>query len=109
MAGDTPCPPAPDGAVPAQCPRTPADGFLVRYGSPSQGEITFGWAPKADDASLDTLTVDGDEVDLHPDDQARWDSPWATSAWDSQRYRAEAGGASIELDFTTATRTATAG
>lgn len=88
-----------DCAADAPCPAStdPAAGARVRYASPSQGEITFGWAPKTDDPLL-PLTVDGTEVDLHPDD-VRWDAPYATADWDEQTYQADLDGASLLLDF----------
>ena len=96
--------PAPSQPCPAggRCPPDPAAGAQVRYRSPSQGEISFGWAPKSDDP-LTPLTVAGKAVDLHPD-EIRWDSPWAKAGWDSKRYHAEAGGATLDLDFDKTTR-----
>ena len=79
------------------------DGATVTYDSPSQGPITYGWQPKAGTDALPPLTVKGKPVDLHPTEKA-WDSPWATADWDSQRYHAEAGGATLDLDFTKVTR-----
>ena len=92
----------PANAVCASPPPDPAAGATVRYDSPSQGEITFGWTPKAATA-LPPLTVDGKVVDLHPTDK-RWDSPWATADWDTERYHAAADGATLDLDFTKRTR-----
>jgi hypothetical protein len=92
-----PAPSCPDGG---ECPFDA--GALVTYDSPSQGRITFGWDPKGADPLL-PLTVEGTEVDLHPD-TFRWDAPYATSDWDSGTYRAELDGASLEVDFTRNTR-----
>lgn len=65
------------------------DGFDVRYGSPTGGTVTVGWdAP---------LRVDGVEIPLTGG--ARWEAPWATAAWGSLIYRAEAGGEVLVLDF----------
>ncbi len=72
-------------------------GFDVRYRSPAEGELAFGWTGP--------LTVDGEEVDLHPD--ARWDSPWTNAAWGSGRYAVELEGATLELDFRSGRRRAT--
>lgn len=102
MAGADPCP------DPGACDHAPGDGFQVRYASPTQGVVTFGWAPQAQDEALGQLRVDDEVVELHPGPM-RWDSPWATAGWDTQRYRAEADGATLDLDFRAATRQATAG
>ncbi|MDQ3148052.1 MAG: hypothetical protein M3R01_14185, partial [Actinomycetota bacterium] len=64
-------------------------GFDVRWQSPSEGLLQFAWTGP--------LTVDGEEVDLHP--EARWDSPWTAAAWESGRYRVEVDGATLDLDF----------
>ena len=85
--------------------KTPDAGATVTYDSPSQGRITFGWTPH-DQVALPPLTVRGKTVDLHPKD-ARWDSPYATSAWDSGKYHASLDGATLDLDFKTTTRQTT--
>ena len=72
-------------------------GFDVRYRSPAEGELVFGWTGP--------LTVDGAPVDLHP--EARWDSPWTTAAWGRGRYAVEVESAVLELDFDAGRRRAT--
>lgn len=84
----------------------PSSGALVRYQSPSQGEIDFGWLPKADTTPLPPLVVDGEQITLHPQD-LRWESPYAASFFDSGIYHAEMGGSTLDLDFTTASRRST--
>ncbi|MCU1497925.1 MAG: hypothetical protein JWM47_1878 [Acidimicrobiales bacterium] len=78
--------------------RAPGQGATVRYRSPSQGEITFGWTPGDADEPLPPLTVDGDEQDLHPQG-VRWDAPYATAGFDLGVYHAELDGATLDLDF----------
>lgn len=81
------------------CPDdSPSAGATVRYQSPSQGEITFGWTPKDTATPLPPLTVDGEEQDLHPDG-LRWDAPYATADFDTGVYQAELDGATLDLDF----------
>jgi len=50
-------------------------GFSVRFESPSQGLLTFGWS--------EPFTVRGAEVPLH--EELRYDSPWARQAFNSRR------------------------
>jgi hypothetical protein len=73
---------------------TPSGGFDVTFTSPTEGEMVFSWTGP--------LTVDGQEVDLHPGD--RYDTPWAQAAFDSQQYEITEGDRSLTLDFETATR-----
>jgi len=74
-------------------------GFDVVYQSPAEGEMAFGWeAP---------LTVDGDEVDLHPD--RRIDNPWASVDARATRYEISEGDASLLLDFEEGSRRAERG
>jgi hypothetical protein len=89
------------------CP-TPATGTAagatVRYRSPSQGEVSFGWHPGA--AEQVPLTVAGKTIDLHAD-TARWDAPYAKAASGRQRYHASLDGATLDLDFAADTRRTT--
>jgi hypothetical protein len=72
----------------------PADGFDVRYQSPTQGEVRFGWTRP--------LTVAGQERALggYP----RHDGPWGTVELDSTRYELTYEGWGVALDFATARR-----
>ena len=49
----------------------PMAGWTMRYVSPSQGEITYGYTPSNVDEPLPPFTVDGEAVDLHPEG-LRW-------------------------------------
>ena len=70
-------------------------GTDVVYGSPSQGEITFGWdAP---------LVVDGDRQNLGP--HLRYDNRFSRVRWGASRAIVERAGASLVLDFDAITRT----
>lgn len=82
----------------------PMAGATVSYLSPSQGQVSFGWLPKDEAEPLPPLVVDGEEIDLHPED-VRWDAPYATASFDGDLvYRAELGGAMMEIDFGAGTR-----
>ncbi len=80
----------------------PPTGAQVRFASPSQGELSFGWAPNSEDPLL-PLTKDGAEQELHPEG-IRWDAPYASADWDDQIYEAELDGASLFLDFNVGVR-----
>jgi len=70
-------------------------GFDVTYVSPIAGAMAFG---------TDTpLTVDGEEVDLHP--PARMDNPFVTVPFEGKSYAITAGDRSLTLDFDEWTRT----
>ncbi len=56
-------------------PGVVSEGFSVRYASPSQGLLGFGWK--------EPLTVRGTEVPLHG--SLRFDSDWAQQPFDSRR------------------------
>ena len=99
------CGPGADCTVPAD---EVGSGARVQLDSPSEGPITFGWLPTAEDPGLLPLTVDGEEQDLHPE-TLRWDAPYAEAAFDTGVYRAELDGATLELDFTAGLRRTTAG
>ncbi len=88
----------------ARCKST--TGIEVAYDSPSQGLVTFGWDPAKPNDEQAPFTVDGEEIDLHPDD-VRWDAPYASATFDDGRYRAELDGATLDLDFTKVTRVTT--
>ena len=90
----------------ARCPADPSLGASVRYRSPSQGEITFGWHPKDGADPLPPLTVDGKAQDLHPEG-LRWDAPYAAASFDTGTYHAELDGATLDLDFPKRTRRTT--
>ncbi len=81
----------------ADDPDAVSAGFDVRYESPAEGALEFGWTGP--------LRVDGEEVDLHPD--ARWDSPWTKAEWGSGRYTVALEGATLDLDFPAGRRRAT--
>lgn len=82
----------------------PADGFDVRYDSPSQGTVTARWGRPIEHDP--TFAVDGRPVELagYP----RWDSPWARVPWGDTTYEVDADGWTLLLDFATATRRTTA-
>jgi hypothetical protein len=72
----------------------PSSGYDVRYLSPSKGEISVGWSKP--------MVVRGQQVALA--DYPRYDYPWSKVAWDTKRYRIDAGGSFVELDFDEGTR-----
>lgn len=90
-------PPAQPQPTGWNCAHQPGDGFDVTYTSPTQGEISYGWTKP--------FTVKGTTVEQH--NYKRYDSPWAQVDFDTKRYRITAAGSSLDLDFTTGTRTAT--
>ena len=96
------CPP---GARRPTCPVSAA-GLAVTYDSPSQGVMTYGWNPAKPNDEQAAFTVDGKDVDLHPDG-IRWDAPFAAAKFDDGVYRAELDGATLDLDFNTGTRVTT--
>jgi hypothetical protein len=59
----------------SHAPGTVSDGFSVRFDSPSQGLIRFGWK--------EPFSVGGKEIPLA--DPLRYDSPWARQAFDARR------------------------
>lgn len=71
-------------------------GFEVRYRSPSQGEMVYDGGAE--------VSVAGGTVALH--DYPRIDSPYAQVPFDTDLYRFEWDGASLELDFAAGTREA---
>ena len=85
--------------VAKRCPATASchPAYAVSYDSPSQGALTFGWDPDAGSEQA-PLKVQGKDVALHQTD-FRWSSPYATSRWNSGKYTATAGGASLSLTF----------
>jgi hypothetical protein len=76
--------------------------YVVAYDSPTKGRIEFG--ANTSGADQVPFKVKGAEVPLH--DYPRYDNPWAKVAFDTKRYRIEAGGSTLELDFDAGTRTA---
>jgi hypothetical protein len=67
------------------------DGYHVRYESPSQGTMTFGWyAP---------FIVSGVEVPLR--DYPRFDNPFVHTDFDDTRYEVTVGEYELVLDFAT--------
>ena len=86
-----------------KCPFSP---ITVTYESPSQGTLTYGWDSSKPVADQVPFTQDGKDVDLHPEG-LRWDAPYATATFDDGVYSAELDGATLDLDFTKATRTTT--
>jgi len=75
-----------------------ADGYDLVYGSPSQGEIRFGWhAP---------LEVAGQIVPIA--DHARFDSPFIHSEFDDPRYVVDTETHGLLLDFEQGLREVTA-
>jgi hypothetical protein len=71
------------------------DGRIVEYVSPKQGTMRFGWSAP--------LTVDGREIDVHPD--PRMDNPFVRVPFDGRKYEIRAGDTSLVLDFDGWTRT----
>jgi hypothetical protein len=96
VVGVDPCP------ANARC----APGIGVTYDSPSQGTLTYGWDKARPVGDQVPFTVDGKDVDLHPEG-LRWDAPYAKATFDDGVYSAELDGATLDLDFTKATRTTT--
>jgi hypothetical protein len=94
------CPPG------VACTTPDAGGITVSYDSPAQGTIAYSWDASKPVPEQAPLTVDGEEVDLHPEG-LRWDAPYATAAFDDGVYSAELDGATLELDFTKGTRVTT--
>ncbi len=90
----------------AKCPADPSGGARVLYQSPSQGLITFGWSPHSKAKRLRPLKVDGQRQDLHPI-ALRWDAPYAKALFNTGRYQAELGTATLTLDFPHAKRSTT--
>jgi len=64
-------------------------GYNVVYGSPSQGEMKFGW--------VSPLFVKGRERPLG--DYPRYDNPWARVAYDSRAFDIRYGRHGVKLDF----------
>jgi len=77
--------------------------ITVTYDSPSQGTLTYGWDKSKAVTDQVPFTQDGEDVDLHPDG-LRWDAPYAKADFDDGVYSAELDGATLDLDFTKATR-----
>jgi hypothetical protein len=71
------------------------DGMRVRYESPSQGRISFGWN--------DPLVVAGKTVPVH--DYPRYDNPYCGVVKDAAQLTVRHAGASLSLDFAAASRT----
>jgi hypothetical protein len=80
-------------AAPEVAPRPAVDGlpggFDVRFVSPTEGEMRFGWTGP--------LVVGGRQVELHHG--WRYDNPWAKVPFDTQRYTIRDGDAWLSLDF----------
>jgi hypothetical protein len=87
----------------AKCPFSP---ITVTYDSPSQGTLTYGWDSSKPVGDQVPFTVDGKDVDLHPEG-IRWDAPYAIAKFDDGVYSAKLGGATLDLDFTEASRRTT--
>lgn len=62
-------------------------GLNVRYHSPSQGVLRFGWRG--------VFTQNGQTVDLHPD--VRYDNPYVQAAFDPRTIQVRAGGHELTL------------
>jgi hypothetical protein len=73
-------------------------GFDVTFVSPTEGELQVG--------QDGPFVVDGDEVPLRND--LRYDNPWAQVPFASSRYELGGDTGTLDLDFDTGTRTATA-
>lgn len=78
-------------------------GYTVAYESPTRGLVEFGGNTSG--TGQQPFKVKGTEIALH--DYPRYDNPWAKVPFDTTRYRIEAGGSTLELDFSAGTRTAT--
>lgn len=78
----------------------PADGFDVRYRSPSRGAVVASWGRSIEHAPV--FTVDGSSPPVA--DYPRWDAPWAEVAFDTTTYEVSEDGWGLLLDFTTTTR-----
>lgn len=100
FAGRAPCP-AVFSAPGGFCFHWPWDGFSVRYRSPAEGEVSFGFTPRLGSRPF---VVDGTETDLHPDPLRRWDGTFTRADWDAGTYDASADGWSLHLDFTAGVR-----
>ncbi len=73
----------------AATPVEVTEALDVRYTSPTEGAMTFGWD--------EPLTVAGEAVDLHP--PARMDNPFVTVRFEDRVYDISAGDAALTLDF----------
>lgn len=71
-------------------PHSYGDGFDVQYDSPTAGLVEAGWNRPFVVAGVEQPLVD------HP----RMESPWTSVAFDTWRYRVEAGGVGIDHDLT---------
>lgn len=87
------CPPG------GECTTPDAGGITVTYDSPTQGTLAYSWDKDVPVPDQAPLTVDGEEVDLHPEG-LRWDAPYATAMFDDGVYSAEYEGSTLALDFT---------
>jgi hypothetical protein len=80
-----------------------ADGFGVRYVSPSRGVVEARWGRSIEhDPYFD---VDGSSPPLT--DYPRWDAPWTHVDFDTTTYEVEESGWGLLLDFDTTTRRTT--
>jgi hypothetical protein len=80
-----------------------ADGFGVRYVSPSRGVVEARWGRSIEhDPYFD---VDGSSPPLT--DYPRWDAPWTHVDFDTTTYEVEESGWGLLLDFVTTTRRTT--
>ena len=75
-----------------------ADGLHIRYESPAQGVLEFGWEGP--------FTQNGEPVQLH--DYPRYDNPYAQAPFPGDVIRFEHGGEWLELDWKAGTRTMSA-
>jgi hypothetical protein len=82
--------PPTSGSVPA--------GFDVRYDSPTEGSLSFGWTGP--------LRVRGRDVAIHRD--LRIDNPWVKVPFEGRRYEIADAKASLSLDFDRLRRKASA-
>jgi hypothetical protein len=71
-------------AAPVRC-----DGLSVRYGSPSLGEVAFGWTGP--------LSVAGQEIALHG--YPRFDNPYVRAEIGARRYEVAVADERLVLDF----------
>ena len=90
------------------CPATPSapsphHGHL-RLTEPGHADLRVGLLKPVGDQV--PFTVDGKDVDLHPEG-IRWDAPYAIAKFDDGVYSAKLGGATLDLDFTEASRRTT--
>ena len=65
------------------------DGLNVTYASPSAGSLAFAWH--------DSLTVNGDPVDVHS--YERFDNPYCQATFGARTITITHGGESVTLDF----------